>query len=367
MHQRIIEHHLTMSTMGGRQVHEWSVFWGHTWKSEPTSDENRTCHLPGMGRFLERPRMEPRAGTTTFVIIWSHSSPHLQQPCRCKWAQLYSGASGAEYIAYHDTEWGTPCVDDSALFEHLVLDGAQCGLSWSTILSKRRAYRRAFKEWDIAAVSGMVRPQAATCAHSPNYTLSCCLHDLAAPLVFSYTGFQKWRKCSSQMMTLGICKLQDEDDVQALMEPTSGIVRHRGKIASAISNAALVLQVQKEYGSFSNYLWSFMPKHRPIVNQWTCVPPSPLALVLPESWNIALALVGNTLAPLQSLPHRYCTGLGQFGSPSLAHTERCQDQDLPVLRVPGLAAFASARSGLHTLKCRWLQVDAASAVQVTRS
>lgn len=100
--------------------------------------------------------MAPIAANTFRVMIGPRSSPRFRRPCRCKWATVYSGATEAEYIAYHDTEWGTPCVDDSALFEHLVLDGAQCGLSWRTILSKRRAYRKAFKEWDIAAVAGMV-------------------------------------------------------------------------------------------------------------------------------------------------------------------------------------------------------------------
>jgi DNA-3-methyladenine glycosylase I len=79
--------------------------------------------------------------------------------CRCAWSTVFTGAGHADYIAYHDTEWGLPQLDDAALFEHLVLDGAQCGLSWSTILARRPMYRRAFKEYNIAAVAGMVRAQ----------------------------------------------------------------------------------------------------------------------------------------------------------------------------------------------------------------
>ena len=76
---------------------------------------------------------------------------------RCGWSTVYTGASSEEYVRYHDHEWGVPTVSDKVLFEHLVLDGAQCGLSWSTILAKREAYTRCFKEWDIEAVSHMVR------------------------------------------------------------------------------------------------------------------------------------------------------------------------------------------------------------------
>lgn len=78
-------------------------------------------------------------------------------PRRCEWSKAYTGAIKPEYIAYHDTEWGVPVTDDKTLFEHIVLDGAQCGLSWSTVLAKRPAYRVAFLQWDIDAVAAMVR------------------------------------------------------------------------------------------------------------------------------------------------------------------------------------------------------------------
>lgn len=78
------------------------------------------------------------------------------------------GAARPQYVHYHDTEWGVPQLDDSALFEHLVLDGAQCGLSWATILAKRPAYRTAFRGYDIAAVAAMARAPLAgsACATS---------------------------------------------------------------------------------------------------------------------------------------------------------------------------------------------------------
>lgn len=72
---------------------------------------------------------------------------------------MYTGAAEAEYIKYHDEEWGLPCASDERLMEYIVLDGAQCGLSWSTILAKRKAYTEAFKNWDIEAMAKMVRGQ----------------------------------------------------------------------------------------------------------------------------------------------------------------------------------------------------------------
>jgi DNA-3-methyladenine glycosylase I len=124
-------------------------------------------------------------------------------------------------IRYHDEEWGTPLHDDRGLFEFLILEGAQAGLSWDTILRKRENYRKAFDAFD------------------PNK-------------VARYTD-KKVEKL-----------LQDE-----------GIIRNRLKIASAISNAKAFLKVQKEFGSFDNYIWSFVDG-KPIVNKRTAhgqVPP----------------------------------------------------------------------------------------------
>jgi DNA-3-methyladenine glycosylase I len=130
----------------------------------------------------------------------------LEKP-RCPWATT----SGM--IAYHDTEWGVPQHDDRVLFEFLVLEGAQAGLSWSTILAKREAYRKAFSGFDPAKVA---RYQA--------------------------------------------------DKIERLMQD-AGIVRNRLKIESAVANARAMLAVQKEFDSFDRYIWRFVGG-RSIMNSW---------------------------------------------------------------------------------------------------
>ena len=126
---------------------------------------------------------------------------------RCSWAK------GDLYIQYHDREWGVPLHEDRALFEFLVLDGAQAGLSWSTILNKREHYRRAFDRFDPKKVA---RYEA-----------------------------RKIRKL-----------LADR-----------GIVRNRLKIESAIRNARAFLKVQEEFGTFDSYIWLFVDR-TPIQNRW---------------------------------------------------------------------------------------------------
>jgi DNA-3-methyladenine glycosylase I len=126
---------------------------------------------------------------------------------RCDWA-----AKGDELmLAHHDEEWGIPSHDDVHLFEMLTLEGAQAGLSWSTILHKREGYRRAFAGFDPAAVARF-----------------------------------------------------GPGDVERLLEDP-GIVRNRLKVESTVNNAARVLEVQEEHGSFDAYLWAFVDG-RPIVN-----------------------------------------------------------------------------------------------------
>ena len=126
---------------------------------------------------------------------------------RCAWAR------SEQDIAYHDAEWGVPVHDDRVLFEFLVLEGAQAGLSWSTILNKRAHYRRAFAGFDPAKVA--------------RFTPA---------------------------------------DVDRLVQD-AGIVRHRQKIASAVTNARAFLAVQAEHGSFARYLWSFVGG-APKINRW---------------------------------------------------------------------------------------------------
>src|SRR6478609_4339820 len=125
---------------------------------------------------------------------------------RCAWATT------PPMIAYHDEEWGVPQHDDGVLFEFLVLEGAQAGLSWSTILRKREAYRRAFDRFDPRKVARY-----------------------------------------------------DKRKVAALLED-AGIVRNRAKIESAIKNARAFLEVQAEFGSFAAYQWRFVGG-RPIQNR----------------------------------------------------------------------------------------------------
>lgn len=105
---------------------------------------------------------------------------------------------------YHDTEWGVPVHDDRKLYEFLVLDAAQAGLSWRTVLYKREGYRKAFKDFDYKKVAKFT-----------------------------------------------------EDDVQRLMVD-AGIIRNRQKIASAVVNAQKLLEVQKEFGTFDKYIWQFV-------------------------------------------------------------------------------------------------------------
>jgi DNA-3-methyladenine glycosylase I len=126
---------------------------------------------------------------------------------RCAWAE-----SSDLMRAYHDDEWGTPSRDDRHLFEMLVLEGAQAGLSWSTILNKRENYRRAFDNFDAARVA-------------------------------RYTDKR-------------LEKLMDDP----------GIVRNRLKVASAVRNAKAFVAVQQEYGSFAAYLWGWVDG-KPIVNR----------------------------------------------------------------------------------------------------
>jgi DNA-3-methyladenine glycosylase I len=116
-------------------------------------------------------------------------------------------------VAYHDEEWGVPTHDDSALFELLTLEGAQAGLSWRTILNTRAGYRAAFAGFDPATVARFT-----------------------------------------------------DRDVDRLLSD-AGIVRHRGKIESAINNAQRILEVQDEHGSFDTYVWTFVDG-APIEGTW---------------------------------------------------------------------------------------------------
>ena len=159
------------------------------------------------------------------------------------------------YVRYHDEEWGVPVHDDRRQFEFLVLEGAQAGLSWSTILKKREGYREAFADFDVERVA----------------------------------RFDKRR-------------------VEKLML-FPGIVRNRLKIESTIGNAKAVLELQDELGSLDAYLWSFVGG-RPIVNRWTDMKQVPATS--PESDALSKALkkrgfkfVGSTIV----YAHMQATGM----------------------------------------------------------
>jgi DNA-3-methyladenine glycosylase I len=132
---------------------------------------------------------------------------------RCPWSNV---GMDPQYIRYHDDEWGVPVHDDRRLFEFLILEGAQAGLSWSTILRKREGYREVFADFDPQLVA----------------------------------RFDKRRR-------------------ERLMK-FEGIVRNRLKIESAVINAKCFLAVQEEFGSFDAYIWAFVGG-RPIVNRWTAM------------------------------------------------------------------------------------------------
>ncbi|MDR2835158.1 MAG: DNA-3-methyladenine glycosylase I [Bacteroidales bacterium] len=128
---------------------------------------------------------------------------------RCGWC-----GTDELYIQYHDNEWGREVKDDGKMFEFLVLESAQAGLSWITILKRRENYRKAFADFDVCKVA-------------------------------SFTN----------------------EDVENLMQ-NSGIIRNRNKIISTITNACHFIEIQKEFGSFCNYLKSFLPDNKLIINHW---------------------------------------------------------------------------------------------------
>ncbi|MCC8402175.1 DNA-3-methyladenine glycosylase I [Paraburkholderia sp. MMS20-SJTN17] len=150
---------------------------------------------------------------------------------RCKW--VWSEA----LAQYHDTEWGVPSRDDQHLFEMLVLEGAQAGLSWSTILNKRAGYRRAFADFDIDKVAAFTQKH-----------------------------------------------------VDALVADES-IVRHRGKIEAAILNARAVQQIQAEHGSLANFVWSFVDD-TPIQNEWASYKHAPAKTEVSDALSKALKHYG---------------------------------------------------------------------------
>ena len=142
---------------------------------------------------------------------------------RCAWA-----GDDPAMIAYHDNEWGTPVHDDRVLFEFLILEGAQAGLSWSTILHRRDGYRRAFRDFDPAKVA--------------------------------------------RFGARDVARLLADD----------GIIRNRAKVAWSIANAKAFLAVQREFGSFDAYLWKFVDR-KPVVHRLRPGEPPPAKTELSDA------------------------------------------------------------------------------------
>lgn len=151
---------------------------------------------------------------------------------RCAWC-----GDDPLYVQYHDEEWGVPCHDDARWYEMLLLEGAQAGLSWITILRKRAAYRAAFDSFDVEKVARY-----------------------------------------------------DDSKVEALMQ-NSGIIRNRLKITSAISNARAFLEVQAEYGRFDHYIWQFVDG-QPIKNTWQSLAQVPAETTQSQAMSKALKKCG---------------------------------------------------------------------------
>lgn len=147
----------------------------------------------------------------------------MGEPVRCPWC-----GDDPLYQRYHDQEWGVPVFDDRKLFEMLILEGAQAGLSWLTILRKRQAYRQAYDNFAVAKVA-------------------------------AYTAADQARLCAD-----------------------AGIVRNRLKIAASISNAQAFMAVQQQFGSFADYLWGFVDG-QPQVNHFRQLSEVPAVTPLAQS------------------------------------------------------------------------------------
>ncbi len=169
---------------------------------------------------------------------------------RCPWC-----GNDPLYVRYHDEEWGVPVHDDRKLFEFLVLEGAQAGLSWLTILRRREGYRRAFAGFDPEAVARF-----------------------------------------------------DETDLERLRNDAS-IIRNRAKIRSAVVNARAFLAVREEFGSFDRYIWRFVDG-RPIVNTWTRDEDIPATTPLSETISRDLKARGfSFVGPTIVYAHLQATGM----------------------------------------------------------
>jgi DNA-3-methyladenine glycosylase I len=174
----------------------------------------------------------------------------MKQPTRCAWV-----GESPLYQAYHDNEWGVPVHHDRLLFEFLVLEGAQAGLSWLTVLRKREGYRRAFARFEPAEVAAF-----------------------------------------------------DDADVERLLADP-GIVRNRLKIGAAIDNARAFLRVQEEFGSFDAYVWGFVAGET-IQNEWRTMAEIPAKTPEAEHMSADLKRRGfRFVGPTICYAHMQATGM----------------------------------------------------------
>lgn len=160
-------------------------------------------------RIFQSEKILHRGGHSSAFLLGSLKVPESEKPQRCSWAE-----SDPIYIAYHDQEWGVPLHDDRALFELLILEGAQAGLSWLTVLKKREGYRRAFNNFDIRRIA------------------------------------------------------RYDDKKIAVLLDNPGIIRNRLKINATVKNAQALITLKKEFDTFDSYLWSFV-EGKPIQNTWS--------------------------------------------------------------------------------------------------
>ena len=185
---------------------------------------------------------------------------------RCPW-----GTVDELYIRYHDEEWGMPVHDDKKQFEFLVLESAQAGLSWHTILKKRENYRKAYDGFDPIKVAKY-----------------------------------------------------DKAKTEELMQ-NAGIIRNRRKIEASINNAKKILEIQKEFGSFCNYIWGFTGG-KPIVNNWIDISQIPARTELSDKISADLKKRGfKFLGPVIVYSHLQAAGIVNDHLKSCFRWEECQE------------------------------------------
>ncbi len=174
----------------------------------------------------------------------------MKEKNRCAWGRM-----DELYIAYHDNEWGVPVYDDQKIFEFLVLESAQAGLSWITVLRKRENYRRAFAGFDPKRIAKF-----------------------------------------------------SQRDVEKLLG-NAGIIRNRLKIEAAVNNARCFLEIQKEFGSFAKYIWGFVGG-KPLRNKWKKISDLPVTTKEAEALSKDLKKRGfKFLGPTVIYAHMQATGM----------------------------------------------------------